>query len=118
MQTTDNASLPAGPFTWAQAKAMAAHYLNVTVEDDLGTHFRLVIRDCRGMLIWRDWNFAPQAGEMLNRYIISDGIPVSPQPLSGEVLLIFQQNTVPHRPCTFRSMAFLLLCPLTRYQRY
>ncbi|HAW2355285.1 TPA: DUF905 domain-containing protein [Escherichia coli] len=34
------------------------------------------------MLIWRDWNFAPQAGEMLNRYLISDGIPVSPQPLS------------------------------------
>ncbi|WP_460292374.1 DUF905 family protein [Bacillus cereus] len=34
------------------------------------------------MLIWRDWNFAPQAGEMRNRYLISDGIPVSPQPLS------------------------------------
>ena len=82
MQNTDNASLPAGPFTRTQAEAMAARYLNVTVEDDQGTHFRLVIRDCRGMLIWRDWNFAPQAGEMLNRCLISDGIPVSPQPLS------------------------------------
>ena len=73
MQTTDNASLPPGPFTRRQAEAMAARP---------GPHFRLVIRDCRGMLIWRDWNFAPQAGEMLNRYLISDGIPVSPQPLS------------------------------------
>ncbi|EMN3919849.1 DUF905 family protein [Citrobacter farmeri] len=82
MQTTDNASLPPGPFTRAQAEAVAARYLNVTVEDDQGTHFRLVIRDCSEMLIWRDWNFAPQAGEMLNRYLISDGIPVSPQPLS------------------------------------
>ena len=79
MQTTDNTSLPPGSFTRAQAEAMAARYLNVTVEDDLGTHFRLVIRDSSGMLIWRDWNFAPQAGEMLNRYLISDGIPVLPQ---------------------------------------
>ncbi len=79
MQTTDNTSLPPGSFTRAQAEAMAARYLNVTIEDDRGTHFRLVIRDCSEMLIWRDWNFAPQAGEILNRYLISDGIPVSPQ---------------------------------------
>ena len=81
MQTTDNASLPPGPFTRRQAEAMAARYLNVTVEETRAPfssgHPRL-----RGMLIWRDWNFAPQAGEMLNRYLISDGIPVSPQPLS------------------------------------
>ncbi|MBJ8825218.1 DUF905 family protein [Citrobacter freundii] len=58
---------------------MAARYLNVTVEDDLGTHFRLVISDSSGMLIWRDWNFAPHAGVMLERCLASDGTPVSPQ---------------------------------------
>ncbi|WP_193163256.1 DUF905 family protein [Enterobacter ludwigii] len=69
-------SLPQGTFTRAQAEAIAAAYTNVTIEDDQATHFRLVIRDTDGMLIWRDWNFAPEAGVMLNRYIVSDGIPV------------------------------------------
>ena len=39
MQTTDNASLPPGPFPRRQAEAMAARYLNVTVEDDQGPIF-------------------------------------------------------------------------------
>ncbi|EPJ4165720.1 DUF905 family protein [Citrobacter freundii] len=82
MQNTDNIALPSGPFTRKQAEAVVAIYLNATIEDDQGSHFQLVIRDCSEMLIWRDWNFAPQAGEMLNRCLISDGIPVSPQPLS------------------------------------
>lgn len=81
MQNTDNIALPSGPFTRKQAEAVVAIYLNATIEDDQGSHFRLVIRDCSEMLIWRDWNFAPQAGEMLNHCLISDGIPVSPQPL-------------------------------------
>ncbi|HHG8951971.1 TPA: DUF905 family protein [Citrobacter freundii] len=71
-------SLPQGSFSRAQAEAIAAAYTNVTIEDDQGTHFRLVIRDNSGMLIWRDWNFAPEAGVMLNRYIASDGIPLTP----------------------------------------
>ncbi|ENO2526569.1 DUF905 domain-containing protein [Salmonella enterica] len=66
--------LPEGPFTRQQAEAVASQYTNVAIEDDQGSHFRLVIRDTDGMLIWRDWNFAPGAGVMLNRYIASDGI--------------------------------------------
>ncbi|WP_433679079.1 DUF905 family protein [Klebsiella aerogenes] len=71
-------SLPQGTFTRAQAEAIAAAYINIAIEDDLGTHFRLVIRDTVDMLIWRDWNFAPEAGVMLNRYIASNGIPMTP----------------------------------------
>lgn len=71
-------SLPQGTFTRAQAEAIAAAYINVTIEDDQGTHFRLVIRDNSGMLIWRDWNFAQEAGVMLNRYIASNGIQLAP----------------------------------------
>ena len=71
-------SLPQGTFTRAQAEAIAAAYINIAIEDDQGTHFRLVIRDTDDMLIWRDWNFAPEAGVMLNRYIASNGIPAPP----------------------------------------
>ncbi|MBK0162388.1 DUF905 domain-containing protein [Klebsiella sp. S69] len=78
MTHTDDIPLPPGPFTRAQADAIAAKYTNVAIEDDQGTHFRLVIRDTDGMLIWRDWNFAPEAGVMLNRYIASHGIPMAP----------------------------------------
>ncbi|HDX9076782.1 DUF905 family protein [Klebsiella michiganensis] len=82
MPGTDDTPLPPGPFSRAQAEAVVALYRNVTVEDDQGTHFRLVIRDSSGMLIWRDWSFAPQSGVMLNRYLASDGIPASPQTLT------------------------------------
>ncbi|ELD3253257.1 DUF905 domain-containing protein [Enterobacter hormaechei] len=75
MQTTDDMPLPAGPFTRRQAEAVVALYRNVTIEDDQGTHFRLVIRDHEGQLIWRAWNFEASAGEWLNRYLLSHGIP-------------------------------------------
>lgn len=67
--------LPDGPFTRSDAEAITSLYSNITIEDDQGTHFRLVIRDTDGSLIWRDWNFAVEAGVMLNRFIDSDGIP-------------------------------------------
>ena len=63
-----------GPFTREQATAITTAYTNVTIEDNQGTHFRLVIRETGGMLIWSDRNFVPDAGVMLNRYIASDGI--------------------------------------------
>ncbi|WP_270421873.1 DUF905 domain-containing protein [Citrobacter amalonaticus] len=74
----ESTALPEGTFTREQATTVAAAYTNIAIEDDQGSHFRLVIRDTDGMLIWRDWNFAPDAGVMLKRYIASDGIPVTP----------------------------------------
>ncbi|EPN2805993.1 DUF905 domain-containing protein [Serratia marcescens] len=75
MQLTDDTPLPPGPFTRQQADAVVATYQNITIEDDQGTHFRLVIRDRAGQLIWRAWNFEADAGEWLNRYLLSHGIP-------------------------------------------
>lgn len=66
--------LPDGECTRQQAEAIVAYYRNVTLEDDQGTHFRLVIRDDEGYLIWRAWNFEANGGEGLNRYIDSHGI--------------------------------------------
>nr|WP_077737901.1 DUF905 family protein [Escherichia coli] len=49
-------------------------YRNVLIEDDQGTHFRLVIRNAEGQLRWRCWNFEPDAGKQLNSYLASEGI--------------------------------------------
>ncbi|MBA3176153.1 DUF905 family protein [Salmonella enterica] len=64
-----------GPFTRSDAELIVSLYSNINIEDDQGMHFRLVIRDTDGSLIWRDWNFAADAGVMLNRFIDSNGIP-------------------------------------------
>ncbi|EKR7626041.1 DUF905 family protein [Escherichia coli H32] len=75
MPDADNALLSKGQLTHAQATTVTTLYTNVTLEDDHGNQFRLVIRDSEGALIWRAWNFEANAGEWLNRYLLSHGIP-------------------------------------------
>ena len=66
--------LPTGPFTRQQAEAVTSRYQNISIEDDQRSHFRLVVRDSEGRMIWRAWCFEPDAGEGLNRYIRKSGI--------------------------------------------
>lgn len=66
--------LPPGPFNRQQAEAVTRRYQNIAIEDDQRSHFRLVVRDSEGRMIWRAWCFEPDAGEGLNRYISKSGI--------------------------------------------
>ena len=68
-------SLPDGTFTRRRAQVAAAQYQNVAIEDDQGTHFRLVFRhQDDGSMIWRVWNFEPGGEYLMNRYIRDYGV--------------------------------------------
>ena len=71
---TESLTLPPGSFSRQQAETLIRLYRNITIEDDQGSHFRLVVRDTDGQMVWRAWNFEPDAGTVLNRYIGQDGI--------------------------------------------
>ncbi|EOL9071543.1 DUF905 domain-containing protein [Cronobacter turicensis] len=66
--------LPPGPFTRQQAEVVTRRYCNISIEDDLGSHFHLVVRGSEGRMVWRAWSFETDAGEGLNRYIRQYGI--------------------------------------------
>ena len=74
MNESTDGPLPLGPFTCEKAAAVVATYANATIEDDQEKHYRLAIRNNEGMMIWRAWNFEPQAGLWLNKFIESNGI--------------------------------------------
>jgi hypothetical protein len=78
MNTFPSGPFLSGSFTREQAAPVTAAYANIAIEDDQETHFRLVIRNTEGMMIWRAWNFESDAGYWLNKFIESDGIPRAP----------------------------------------
>ncbi|MCX8967221.1 DUF905 domain-containing protein [Erwinia psidii] len=66
-------SLPDGPFTRQQASEVAAQYQNVTIEDDMGTRFSIVLSH-EGFMIWQTWNFEQGSRWEINHAIKSYGI--------------------------------------------
>ncbi|HFS3780933.1 DUF905 domain-containing protein [Escherichia coli] len=66
--------LSEGPFSREQAVAVTTAYRNVLIEDDHGTHFRLVIHNAECQLRWCCRNSEPDAGKQLNPYLASEGI--------------------------------------------
>ncbi|HAO8242729.1 DUF905 family protein [Escherichia coli] len=66
--------LAEGSFSYGQAVAVITAYRNVFIQDDLGMHFRRVIRNTEGQRRWRCRNSEPDAGKVLNTRLASDGL--------------------------------------------
>jgi hypothetical protein len=92
------AALGDGAFTRAQAETIRAAFSNVFIEDDQGTHFRLVVRETAGGLVWRAFNFEAEAGYWLRSYITRYGVlkPLQPH-LDALTALNEQQLTMTQR---------------------
>ncbi|MGX5093551.1 DUF905 family protein [Enterobacter sp. UPMP2061] len=63
--------LPQGPFTREEATALTAQYTNVSIDNDQGTYFQLVVRGEEGLLTKCAWNFENDVGALLNRALAS-----------------------------------------------
>ncbi|WP_105455853.1 DUF905 family protein [Escherichia coli] len=63
-----------GPFSQEQAVAITTAYRNVFIENDQGTHFRLVIHNAECQLRWCCRNSEPDAGKQLNARLASEGL--------------------------------------------
>ncbi|QIA54868.1 DUF905 domain-containing protein (plasmid) [Pantoea agglomerans] len=86
------AALGDGAFTREQATQVTAAFSNVFIEDDQGSHFRLVVRESSDALIWRAFSFEHDAGYWMRKYINSRGLP---QSLNEQLKALTDLNEVP-----------------------
>lgn len=63
--------MPQGPFTREEATVLVAQYSNVSIENDQGTYFQVVVWDEEGMLKKCAWNFENDVGALLNSALAS-----------------------------------------------
>lgn len=76
------AALGDGAFTREQATNVTAAFSNMFIKDDQGSHFRLVVREPPGALVWKAFSFEHDAGYWLREYINSRGMR---QPLNDQL---------------------------------
>lgn len=60
-----------------QAANVTAAFSNVFIDDDEGSHFRMVVREPSGDYIWSAFSFETDAGFGLRHYINRRGVPQS-----------------------------------------
>lgn len=87
------AALGDGAFTRAQAEIITTAFSNVFIEDDQGTHFRLVVRETAGSLVWRAFNFESEAGYWLRSYITRYGV-LTPLDVHLDTLTALNEKTL------------------------
>lgn len=85
------AALGNGTFTREQAVNVTAAFSNVYI-DDQGSHFRLVVCEPFGSLIWSAYSFEYDAGRGLRKYINTWGIR---QSLSDQLTALTDLNNIP-----------------------
>ncbi|WP_099258408.1 DUF905 family protein [Erwinia amylovora] len=68
------AALGNGTFTREKALNVTAAFSNVFIDDDQGSHFRLVLREPSGSFIWSAFSFEYDAGYGMRQSINSHGV--------------------------------------------